>query len=242
MDETSDCARVSPLLAELATGAATGYDRADALRHVAGCPACRGELAELSRVADDVLLLAPPREPPAGFESAVMRRLDPVSRRRVRVRLPAFARTRRPLAVRPLAVRLVAAAAALLVAAGAGAAVESWRTGPERRLADEYRQVLARPVAGPRSAAVTTDSGEVVGNLYLYQGSPAWVMVTITAAPQPGDYAMDLVTVGGIRYRAGVCPVTGRTGTIGYSLPVPIGSIAVIELNRPGVRLSVHPG
>lgn len=230
MDETPDCARVGPLLAELATGAATGYERAEALRHVAGCPACRGELAELSRVADDVLLLAPLREPPAGFESAVMRRL------------PGLARTRRPRAVRPLAVRLVAAAAALVVAVGAGVAVESWRTEPERRLADEYRQVLARPASGPRSVAVTTDSGAPVGSVYLYQGSPAWVMVAITAAPEPGDYTMDVVTVGGVRYRAGVCPVTGRTGTIGYSLPVPIASIASIELNRPGVRLTVHPG
>lgn len=235
MDETPDCARVGPLLAELATGAATGYERAEALRHVARCPACRGELADLSRVADDVLLLAPLREPPAGFESAVMRRL------------PGLARTRRPRAVRPravrpLAVRLVAAAAALVVAAGAGVAVESWRTEPERRLADEYRQVLARPAAGPRSAAVTTDSGATVGNVYLYQGSPAWVMVAITAAPEPGDYTMDVVTVGGKRYQAGVCPVTGRTGTIGYSLPVPIASIATIELNRPGVRLTVHTG
>ena len=235
MDETPDCARVGPLLAELATGAATGYERAEVLRHVAGCPACRGELADLSRVADDVLLLAPLREPPAGFESAVMRRL------------PGLARTRRPravrsLAARPLAVRLVAAAVALVVAVGAGVAVESWRTEPERRLADEYRQVLARPPSGPRSVAVTTDSGAPVGNVYLYQGSPAWVMVAITAAPEPGDYTMDVVTVGGVRYRAGVCPVTGRTGTIGYSLPVPIASIATIELNRPGVRLTVHTG
>jgi hypothetical protein len=78
--------------------------------------------------------------------------------------------------------------------------------------------------------------------VYLHQGAPAWVMVAITAAPEPGDYTMDVVTVGGVRYRAGVCPVTGRTGTIGYSLPVPIASIATIELNRPGVRLTVRPG
>lgn len=241
MDETPDCARVSPLLAELATGAATGYERADALRHVAGCPACRAELAELSRVADDVLLLAPLREPPAGFESAVMRRLHPVTGRRRRLRLPGFARMRRPPAVRPVAVRLVAAAAALIVAVVAGAAVESWRTEPDRRLADEYRQVLARPATGPRSAAVTTDSGGVVGNVYLYPGSPAWIMVAITAAPEPGNYVMDVVTVDGVRYQAGVCQVTGRTGTVGYSLPVSIGSIAAIEMTRPGVRLTVHP-
>jgi hypothetical protein len=232
MDETPDCARVVPLLAELATGAATGHERALALRHAAGCPSCRAELADLSRVADDLLLLAPLREPPAGFESAVMRRLDPAAAG------PGVVRRRS----RPVALRLVAAAAALVLAVGAGAAAESWRTAPDRRLADEYRRALAEPAGqGPRSAALTTDSGAVVGTVYLYPGTPAWVMVTITNAPEPGDYAMDVVTVDGVRYPAGVCPVTGRTGTIGYSLPVPVTSIATIELSRPGLRMTVHP-
>jgi hypothetical protein len=53
---------------------------------------------------------------------------------------------------------------------------------------------------------------------------------------------MDVVTVDGVRYPAGVCPVTGATGTIGYSLPVPIDNIATIELTRPGLRLTGHPG
>src|SRR5215470_8862014 len=75
MDETSDCQRVRPLLAELATGAATGLDRDWALRHVEGCVACQRELAELALTADRLLLLAPEREPPAGFETAVMNRI-----------------------------------------------------------------------------------------------------------------------------------------------------------------------
>jgi len=235
MDETPECARVRPLLAELATGAATGHERALSLRHVAACSACRAELAELSRVADSLLLLAPLREPPAGFESAVLRRLEPgVAAPARRLRFGTAARSR--------VVRSVAAAAVLLVAVSGGVAVESWRTATDRRLADEYRHQLAQPGGvGPRSAAVTTDSGEVVGKVYLYPGSPAWVMVAITAAPEPGNYTMDVVTVDGVRYPAGVCPVTGSTGTIGYSLPVPIEHIAAIELTRPGVRLTVHP-
>jgi hypothetical protein len=233
MDETPDCARVGPLLAELATGAATGHERALALRHVVHCAGCRTELAELSRVADDLLLLAPLREPPAGFETAVMHRLAPGAER------PG----RRGRGWRSGGARLLAAAAALLLAVSAGAALESWRTAPDRRLADRYRQVLAQPSSpGPRSAAVTTDGGDVVGHVYLYQGSPPWVMVAITAAPEPGSYAMDVVTVDGVRYPAGVCPVTGVTGTIGYSLPVPLARIAAIELTRPGLRLTVRPG
>src|SRR5215467_1195390 len=75
MDETPDCEAVRPLLEELATGAVTGHDRAFALMHVAHCDRCRRELTELTRVADDLLLLAPRREPPAGFDAAVARRL-----------------------------------------------------------------------------------------------------------------------------------------------------------------------
>jgi hypothetical protein len=78
--------------------------------------------------------------------------------------------------------------------------------------------------------------------MYLYPGSPPWVMVALTDAPEPGNYAMDVVTAAGVRYPAGVCPVTGHTGTIGYPLPVPIAGIAAIELTRPGLRLTVYPG
>src|SRR5262247_1639424 len=75
MNETPECAQVRPLLAEVATGAATGYDLALVLGHVAGCPACRQELTELTRVADGLLLLTPEREPPTGFETAVVQRI-----------------------------------------------------------------------------------------------------------------------------------------------------------------------
>src|SRR5262245_42378735 len=75
MDELRECSQIRPLLPELATGAATGHDRARVLRHCAGCAACRHDLAEYARVADEVLLLAPVHEPPAGFESAVVARM-----------------------------------------------------------------------------------------------------------------------------------------------------------------------
>jgi hypothetical protein len=231
MDETPDgCARVGALLAELATGAITGYERADALRHVAGCLSCRRELAGLSRVADDLLLLAPLREPPAGFETAVMRRLDPPA-----AKSRPWRQRQRPWRT---GLRLAAAAAALLVAVSAGAvmgaAMQSWRTAPQRP---------APPaVAGARAGTVTTERGAVVGHVYLYPGAPPWVMVSITGAPESGDYAMTVVTGDGRSYQAGVCPVSGGTGTTGYPLPVALARIAAIELSRPGVRLTVHMG
>ncbi|GAB3410662.1 anti-sigma factor family protein [Flindersiella endophytica] len=76
MTDPRDCEQVRLVLAELATGAAAGDERAAALQHVAGCEACRQELAQLARAADELLLLAPEREPPAGFESRVLARLQ----------------------------------------------------------------------------------------------------------------------------------------------------------------------
>src|SRR4029450_14086852 len=87
------CEEVRSLVPELALGIAAGDDRARALEHLADCPACRGRLEELSIVADELLLLAPAQEPPAGFESRVLGRLEPPARppRRRRILVPAVA-------------------------------------------------------------------------------------------------------------------------------------------------------
>src|SRR5215470_10225334 len=138
MDESFECARVRPLLAELATGAATGIDRDRGLRHVEICVACQQELAELALTSDQLLSMVPERQPPAGFEAAVMNRiagltdgptppLDLPSSRTMR-----GPRSRRsgPPSAPPLGrpprrghrpVRIVAGVIALLLAAGLGA-------------------------------------------------------------------------------------------------------------------------
>jgi hypothetical protein len=66
-----------------------GDERARALGHLSGCPACRRELAASAEVVDELLLLAPEHETPAGFESSVLARLMPAAppRRRRRPRL-----------------------------------------------------------------------------------------------------------------------------------------------------------
>ena len=71
-----DCARVRAGLPEVALGIADGEQRALALEHIAGCPDCRRELEELSSLADELIALAPEREPPTGFENRVLDRLD----------------------------------------------------------------------------------------------------------------------------------------------------------------------
>src|SRR5215468_6978390 len=135
MDETFGCAHVRPLLAELATGAATGIDRDRGLRHVETCVACQQELAELALTADQLLFTVPEREPPAGFEAAVMNRiaglteartqpLDPPAFPAVRGRRFGQAQASAPGPSprrRRAPVRILVAFTALLLAAGLGA-------------------------------------------------------------------------------------------------------------------------
>jgi hypothetical protein len=53
---------------------------------------------------------------------------------------------------------------------------------------------------------------------------------------------MTVVTDGGYRYTAGICPVADRTATVGYGLPIDVARIAAIEMTQPGVRLIAYPG
>jgi anti-sigma factor RsiW len=69
------CSEFAALAPELALDLLSGDERAAALAHLAGCRACQTNLDELARTADDLLLLAPRGEPPAGFESRVLARL-----------------------------------------------------------------------------------------------------------------------------------------------------------------------
>jgi len=234
MNETADCEALHPLLAELATGALTGHERARVLRHVLGCVDGRQELAELARVADELLLLAPRRQPPPGFETAVVDRITALAatpRKHPRLR-----------GVRRPRMRLAAAALALLAAAGAGAGIAYWQGAPDRQLATRYEQTLGVPGDHfPTAVAITTATGSVVGHVFFYPGSPAWVTVALTAAPASGNYAMSVVAKDGRRYPEGVCTVNGTTGTSGYPLPVEIADVAAIDLTQPGIRLTVHP-
>jgi hypothetical protein len=73
---TIDCHAFEELAGEVALGLVTGIERAEALAHVDECHACRATLASLTEIADEILLLAPPIAPDAGFEQRVLARID----------------------------------------------------------------------------------------------------------------------------------------------------------------------
>jgi Putative zinc-finger len=222
MAERDGCAPVAEMLPEVATGAATGDDRARVLRHLAGCAGCRLELEELARTVDDLLPLVPEREPPAGFEAAVLARLAPPA--------PVTALRPRRRAWRTLAVQVAAAVVAAALAAG----LVWWRTSPDRRLAAEYRQTLAIGDGSYlRAAPVTGGAGSVVGHLYAYQGRPSWIYVTVTNAPEPGTYAVRLTAEDGRQWELGECVVHRRYCGAGATISIPVDAISAVRLDQP---------
>lgn len=144
------CDAVRALAPEVALGALAGTERAAVLAHLAGCDACRDVVADLSRVADRLLLAAPPAEPPPGFESRVLDRL---------------AETGAPVVRAPRWRRLVAlAAAVVLVLAGMAA---GWVAAG----ADDPGPLVAAPMQDAE--------GDDVGRVFLYDGEQAWMFLTV---------------------------------------------------------------
>jgi hypothetical protein len=218
--EGLECAEARDLFPELAAGVAAGDERARALGHLSGCPACRREFAATAEVIDELLWLVPEHDPPAGFESSVLARLT-----------PALAPRRRP---RP---RLQWAASIAAVAALAAGAVW-WQTADDRELASNYRHTLTVAHGHDLSAAPLLLAGDAeTGTVFAYQGSPSWIYVTFRSAPPQGTYDVSLLTKDG--RRLGLRPFTARPGGTawGSTIAVPIQQIQKIEFIRSKVPI-----
>ncbi|WP_329247285.1 hypothetical protein OG417_53240 [Actinoallomurus sp. NBC_01490] len=222
MTDRSGCEETRQVLPELAAGVAPAEDRAKALRHLAVCRRCHRELEVQTALIDELLQLAPERQPPAGFEASV---LKPMLHRQ------------RP---RRLRNAILLAASIILVAALSGGLSGDavWhRTESDRRIADAYRRTLAVahgqylravPVVGAATAAPE-------GYVFAYQGSPSWVFVTMTAARRPGTYEVDLTTREGRAVELGRITVREGRGTWGATIPVAVHDILVLRFHAsPG--------
>jgi Putative zinc-finger len=225
MSDEPRCEEVRQLLAELALGIATGEERARALDHIAGCPRCRRCLAEVAEVADELLLLAPTAEPPIGFESGVLERLEAETRRRRR-RRSQRPRWRRALA--PVAAALAAAAAAL-----AGVYVA---TDDDRDAASAYRRALQQAHGSYFGALPLREpGGRRAGLVFGYAGSPSWLFVLVQRNRGSGRWDIELQTKNGERIRLGSFEVDRGSGSLGRTIPVPLRDVArVMVLERSG--------
>jgi hypothetical protein len=207
MNADIGCPRVREIAPDLAIGIADGHERDAALRHTATCSDCRALVADLSSTADELLLLAPEHEPPAGFESRTVARLGNLERRRWGARALA-----------------IAASFVLAIAIGAGAV---WMaTSGERRLAASYRDVLSVGQGSFFAAAPLRGPEGPEGTVFGYDGRPSWLFATVDL-PMTGPERLEvtLTTRDGRRVSLGSAVLGGNDDTWGTSIPVELSAI-----------------
>jgi hypothetical protein len=153
------CHETREMAADLALGIVEGEERGRALQHLADCPDCRAEVEKYSELADELLLLAPHREAPVGFESRVLNELLPAPKPKRRRRLQ--------LVLAPVAAAAAAVAITLTVVSG------------DLQTASHYRNTL-KEANGTEFEAYSLYSGDsLAGTVFSYQGSPNWIQITV---------------------------------------------------------------
>ena len=203
------CEETRALAPELALGVADGEERGRALEHLAGCADCRAEVERLSNVADELMLLAPRREAPPGFETRVLARVLPSPKPRRR-RLRA----------------VLAPVAAALVAAGITLAVVS----DDLRDASHYRDTL-RDANGVefKSYVLRTQGGTRAGTVFSYEGSPSWLFISVDPTHRAGLKGAELVTDDGAQLPLRWFHLD-RWGGSGGSIPGDPQGVSVLRL------------
>lgn len=163
-----DCAELREVSVELALGDLSGAERADALTHLGGCPMCGQMVGDMTRVAEELLLLAPELEPPPGFESRVLAQLTEQRRpRRFRLR------------------SLVAVAAALvMLVLGGGLVAQVVDDDPPQAV----RTALAISSSG-RSTCRVVVQGERPASLVVSLDGPAGANWEYVVEAQPAEGA-----------------------------------------------------
>jgi Putative zinc-finger len=228
------CEQVRELAPELALGIAAGEERDAALRHLSGCPACRQLVSELSSVSDELLLLAPEREPPPGFQSRVLEAIGEPERPRRRWALPRVWRGAPSRGGLSLGRRwAVVAAAAVLVAALGGGSV-FLATAPDRQLADNYRAVLSEGQGSAFAAAPLQGPGGRAGTVFGYQGQPPWMVVTTRpSTPQSGPLRVQALTRDGRYLALGTAVLGGANRAWGGEIPVDLSQVQALRFLGP---------
>ena len=218
------CDEVRELAPELALGIAAGEQRARALVHIASCTDCRTLVEELSRAADSLLLLAPPKEPPIGFEAHAVDRVHGL-------------RPGRRLKIAALV------AAIVLVSIGGTFAIMTTATRRDRDLAERYLDIIERQGELVAASLRTADGGPA-GQVFAYSGPANWVFIVVDAASGSGMHdvvfipkSSAAVTVGRIRL------VDGR-GSWGSTTGLNVRDLTVQLISadgKPAFQAAINP-
>jgi hypothetical protein len=230
MTDSSAHEETRGVAAELAMGVATGVERGRALSHLEGCHECRAYVAGLADARDELLLLAPEREPAAGFESRVLAHL---------IRPARPARWRRILSL--------SVAASVAAAAGVGGAWLATRS--DRQAAALFRTALERADGVYLGVEVLRQpDGTRAGHVAVYLGRPSWIFVVIDEGFPVGTFDVEVVGRSGDRQPAGTVAIDQDRRGAGLVLPTGIEQIASVVLIPRGDgdalegRLPAPPG
>jgi hypothetical protein len=212
MTDSSVHEETRAVAAELAAGVATGMERARALSHLEGCQECRGYVAGLAEVTDELLLLAPEREPSLGFESRTLARL---------------ARPARPSRWRRILSLSVAASVAAAVAGGS-----AWlATSSDRQAAALFRTALERADGKYLGVEVLRGPDDArVGHVAVYLGRPSWIFAVIDEGTGVGKFDVEVVGPSGDRQPAGTLEIDPDRRGAGLVLPAGLDRVAAIVL------------
>jgi len=166
---TATCRIVRELAPDFVLGALSGSERADVLTHLATCVDCRRYVDEMAQVADALLVLAPEAEPPAGFESRVLARVQP-RRRRTTVRW-----------IAAVAAAAVLAATATWIGASSAYRLDRATKGALQALGG--RTLIAKDL---RKVSDQTHAGYAVA----YDGTAPWMFVYIDNERETQTYTI----------------------------------------------------
>ncbi|HMG27279.1 MAG TPA: zf-HC2 domain-containing protein [Acidimicrobiia bacterium] len=193
-DVVRDCA------ADFALGALTGRERADLLAHLDHCPSCQTLVGEYAGVADALLDLVPEADPPDELAPPVLATLRPAPLRRWR---------RRVVALAAAAIVAISTASGVTWALVAGGRSETGRH------------------AALHSAAMVGSGGLTVGRVVSTGDDPPRLAVSVDYWVADGSYqlaALDRngssVPVGTLQVSGGRGTWTGRAGTVDHPVAV----------------------
>jgi hypothetical protein len=203
-ESSSACGAIVDDLAEMALGTLQGRRRSEVLDHVAACASCRAELDQLSKVTEVLQSLAPPMQPPLGFEMRLAERLRASS---------APQRQRFPRAW----VLAAAAAVVLVLALGVTVALVG-RESSE-----------ASTVSGLTSADLTSQ-GKVIGSVLVSAENPGWMLVSTDGVPWTGPVRCEVTLVGGESHTIGTFSVSGGYSVWVAPLPEHTGRVQSARL------------
>jgi hypothetical protein len=206
------CEELRELAPELALGIVEGEERGRALEHLADCPDCRRRVEELAEVVDELLLLAPHKEVPVGFESRVLGQVLPSPPHPPRRRRRRFA-----LVLAPAAAALAAAAITLGIV---------WNDVQNGR---NYEGTLEK-ANGKQFEAYSLYGGQsFAGTVFSYQGAPNWLLITVDPAHRADLRSAQLVMDDGRQVPLNWFHLD-LSGSSGGGIPVDPHQVSVLRL------------